>query len=351
MYINLLKQCRQHPEVYRHVIPLPGPFHLGLNAQEAMFDWFGPIVQHLWTAVFPGKRFVCVMQPLHRKFLLDLLCRAWKDARNSCLSLGIRRAHWPSEVSSILLFFEEYLPLSLDVYAIFLSGDFEAYEAALYRALQLFAQVGKVHYVQCILLYISTIDFWRTHHPAFFEAFRKNYHYTSEEEVEIFHSLIRKCTGPRCDLDTLVRRINFTGAMQETLMEWRDATDNKTHHGGLPVDHAQETVSAMSAAIKHMFEDVIQKDVALQEAENDKWTSAVLGEIPDRMLPIALQRKEWVYGYRGSSMHDIKVKHGGMLRLGQRTLCGHVVEKGTSCARCKEMMRILVTTVLSNCAL
>jgi len=103
--------------------------------------------------------------------------------------------HLSGDPACLLAFvlFEEYVPLCLDPYAIFLSGDLDAYERTLYRSLFLFAQLGKGHCVQCVLLFVATLQFWRDSCPTFFEAFRKSLQFTSEEEVEICHSRVRSC--------------------------------------------------------------------------------------------------------------------------------------------------------------
>jgi hypothetical protein len=347
MYWNMLKLVMQQPDAFSNVVPLPGAFHVMLNAQEAVLKWYRPIVEKLWAAAYPRHKLPWFEVALQRKYILDLLCRGWKDAREWCISLGIRRASWPVEISSIFLLFEEYVPLCLDLYAIFLSGDFDAYERALYRSLFLFAQLGKGHYVQCVLLFVATVQNWRDSCPAFFEAFRKFYKFTSEEEVETFHSRVRKCAVRHRTAEDLARTVNFAGASLGTVMDWCHAAGVKSHHGGLPLDHHPEAVSAVSEAIKRLFEKAMFAPRPAVYTGKSTWKSSVLGPFSDRMLPLAVQACKGLRGMIGIDISKHKVKHKGCVVLGQRTLCGHVVlEPGQACPQCTNMMREVSKNVL-----
>ena len=159
MYHVMQRVIRRHPFECRHVILVPGAFHIALNAQEALFMWFAPLLEPLYQSVFPGKLLRKVKRPLERKYILDLVLRGWMTVRDECLVMVSNGTTWPAELQVLLTLLDEYIPVSLDLYATFQAGDYDAYERILYRALFLFAQLGKHHYVSCVVEYMATVDF------------------------------------------------------------------------------------------------------------------------------------------------------------------------------------------------
>jgi hypothetical protein len=151
------------------MVPIPGVFHMGLNAQEAIFAWYQPVTSRLTSAVF-GKALLSVpLKALHRKYFLDLLINGWRLCRRDIL----RRMEEIQEgnIDAILLLnlFEEVVPVALDLYAAFLDGDSSLFESLLLRSLRIYAQLGKENYVNCLLLFIGTTEYWRTHFPEVHE--------------------------------------------------------------------------------------------------------------------------------------------------------------------------------------
>ena len=74
MYWNMLRLVMKQPDKFLHI---PGAFHVMLNAQQ----WYRSIVEKLWTAAYPENKLPWFEVALKCKYILDLLCRAWKDAR------------------------------------------------------------------------------------------------------------------------------------------------------------------------------------------------------------------------------------------------------------------------------
>jgi hypothetical protein len=352
-YRNLVRLIREFPSLLAHLLPLPGPFHVLLNAQQALYRYFGPLIRKLWSIAFPDKKLPHVMRPLRRKYFLDLLSRAWKDARAECIHLWVKYPLQPAEISALFLFFDEYLPLSLDLYSVFLAGDYDAYESMLYRALFLFAQVGKAHYVHCILLFIATVDHWRSTKPEFFEQFRRNYRYTSEEEVEIFHSILRRSTSQYRELDSFVRFVNFVGSTRESVEQWMKRTGVRSRRGGRPKDHTPEKAKELSVVIIGMFSRLIAGQRKTLPDGPGHWRSAELGQFDDRMLPLPLQRNRNMYGLRTIRLGAYKVEHSGILGFCSRTLCGHCIYDQTeACKQCAAMIRhIAVCAMRAVCRL
>jgi hypothetical protein len=167
VYRNLLRAVWCRPG-FENVVPIPGAFHIALNAQEALFEWFRPLFLRLWTAAYPKKKFPTPVPPLTRKTFLELLSRVWADTGERCMRHMRKLKEWPAEFVLLRNLFAELIPLSLDIYTVFLMGNFDQYEMMLYRAALLFAQLGKVHYVQCIFTFVATVEHWRRNRPDFF---------------------------------------------------------------------------------------------------------------------------------------------------------------------------------------
>jgi hypothetical protein len=66
-YIHLISRVLANPGKYQHVIPIPGAFHVGLNAQDGVLTHYRPVIDIVWSAVFPKKRLDPNPTPLERK--------------------------------------------------------------------------------------------------------------------------------------------------------------------------------------------------------------------------------------------------------------------------------------------
>jgi hypothetical protein len=130
-YSILLHIVHANPAQFGHLLPIPGAFHIGLNAQQGIFLHYQAVISEVWRTVFPKKKLPPEPSPLERKYALELVCEGWKKCRQYCLNLLANVDKTTFEAILMVQLFEEHLPLSLDVYAIFLSGDFSRYEASL----------------------------------------------------------------------------------------------------------------------------------------------------------------------------------------------------------------------------
>jgi hypothetical protein len=187
-------RCRR--EGFEHIVPLPGPFHMGLNMQQAVLEWFLPVLNPLWKSV-SGKFFDTPIPPLQRKNALDLLSRSWDRCRAPCVELADSGRYCAVEARMLVEVFDEIIPLSLDLYTCFLFGTWDEYEELLRRALHVFVQFGKVNYVHAVLLFLATVEHWRRTNPELYGCFTRNFHLFSEEEIELYHSTARNYAASR----------------------------------------------------------------------------------------------------------------------------------------------------------
>ena len=156
-YVAEMEAYREDPVKFGCIVPVPGAFHVGLNAQEGVFHWFSVVLEPLWKEV-SGKTFTIPMPPLQRKYVLDLSRKGWAICREKCTA-----AIWDKRQSAVEAFlltklFDDLIPVALDLYAVYLVGTIAEYERVLLRGLELFMQLGKLHYVLLAVLFVATIQ-------------------------------------------------------------------------------------------------------------------------------------------------------------------------------------------------
>jgi hypothetical protein len=343
-YSNLLRVVWYRPG-FENIVPIPGAFHIGLNLQEALYDHFDAILSRLWTAAYPGKKVVAEMPPLTRKSFLDLVCRAWKDTRSRCKRHLKSLAEWPVELVAMLNFFDELVPLSLDVYTFFLMGDYDQYEAILYRAALAFAQFGKIHYVQCLFTFLATVHHWRRNRPDFFDQFRKNFKYLSEEPVEVFNGTVKKW-AVKCRTSTLmVRAIRFSSFTADGMREWRLLTTKRCRGRRLCVETNPAITDTVSAEIRRLFSEAVRCKKGAVCVGKSKWASGLFGEISDRCFPLPLQDSRCLHGMPGVKVAKNESCCNGFVTARGLLTCGHVDTGAAICMQCKQIMQDISTVV------
>jgi hypothetical protein len=333
-------------------VPIPGAFHIGLNAQEGVFLNYLPVISSIWKAVFPKKKLPPQPSPLERKYALELACEVWKKCRGYCLHLLANVDKAPYEAIFLTQFFEEYLPISLDIYAIFLSGNFHLYEASLLRMLRMFIQFGKCNYVLCMSIFIAQLLHWKTHFPALHAQLQEKLRYLSEEEIEILNGMVRGHVRWKKTSAQVVRAINAWGTSMKMLRSWRPRKLRKHSIRARAVQLTAERVHTASKAVKALFAQVVtMAPQCTWDAAEGKWQSPALGTFADHALPYALQRAR--VRVRGCSAiaNDDRVQADGYLDPKQRRLCGHEKCRGAFCRACMESTLTVVREMMDQSVL
>jgi hypothetical protein len=345
----VFRLVRLHPEIFGHLVPLPGAFHIGLNAQQAIFKWYSPIVTILWGQV-SDTIVPLPLRPLQRKNVLDLLCRAWRQCRRSIVP-KIAAAKCGRDVIMLLHFFEEVLPVTLDVYSAFLDGDADLFEALLIRLLPIFAQFGKQNYVHALVLFVVITEHWRTNFREMHQKYRKAFNRFSEEEIELFHSTVRPCTNLCHDSEQLAARISVRGKMRDTVAEWNEALGVPEGGGGLCREWFADQEGKMKSAIVSLFEAAMTApDPTVQMGkEGWEWISPTFSAVNDRAYPLGLQKQECVYGLHYVDMSHEKIDIGSDGLAGAAlhlSGCGHPGRRGALCPACCIATRRVAVEVL-----
>ena len=190
-------------EDYVHgIVPIPGLFHIGLNAQDVIIKKFFHLLSSLWKRVFPRSRTelsitLMKIMPTMRKNFLGSLMNAW-DSVKSRISRMIQSRIESGEILpvqwvSLYAMFTEFLPISLDIYDCAMNGSeyWNDYHTLLFRALRMFARLGKKNYLALIIMWIGDLVYWKNYHPSLYKMVRCGLSMMSEEEIELFHSTVR----------------------------------------------------------------------------------------------------------------------------------------------------------------
>jgi len=341
----LLRLVRRNPAKYGHLIPIPGAFHVGLNAQEAIFLHYRPVLEKLYRAMFPGRNFPVYPTAMERKFVLEVIALGWKRCRGECLRRLALLDSIPLDAVVLVQLLDEFVPVALDVYAVFLSGNFQKYESILLRSLVMFLQLGKRNYVRCLSIFIGQLLHWQEKYPALYASLTENLRFLSEEEVEIFHSTIRaRIIGPK-DSEHLARFVNFCGARADMMQRWKGEPSESEGKQSWMRD-VDCFAAKSAAAVKALFNATILVDTPCHKTEGAAWQSAVLGTIGDHCLPYALQlARIRVRGCTGN-IHAHRVVCDGYLDSRAQRLCGHRRTRDRCCSECEAAVTQIATELL-----
>ena len=128
MYTNLRKWIVMNveKEYVNGIAPIPGFFHIGLNAQEVIIKKYFFLLSSLWKRVYPKSRTefsitTMKMMPTMRKNFLGSLMNAWNIVKSRILHSIQSRAEMgemlPVQWVSLHAMFVEFLPIFTTVHS------------------------------------------------------------------------------------------------------------------------------------------------------------------------------------------------------------------------------------------
>jgi len=347
VYWRMMEAVRTNTAEFGHFVPIPGAFHIGLNVQEAVLKWYREIMEPLWIAVTGKKRFPYPMKPIQRKYILELFSDAWARIRRQCLRSVRSCAVCPVEMLVLLQLFEEAIPVALDAYTTNLHGSYEAYEKMLLRSLRIFAQLGKENYVHCILMFVTTMEHLRLNAPAVYSQLTAQICRFVEEDIEIFHSMVRPFTYSHRTPLHLSLISNFFGARRHCIARWKSALGMRRKHGGMP-HGLKGGENKLASLIKALFEKCLHTRVWMKSINKDRWLSSALGTVNDRALPLPLQKGKGIYGLKSCDLGDMKVCTPGFVNCRHTHYCGHARLRGGGCSECVHLVESMARQVLQG---
>jgi len=335
----------------RHLVPLPGVFHMGLNAQEAVFTIFKDILSTLCGDVFGRPMLSLPLKPLHRKYFLDLITVGWRLCRREVLRNIETAAVGSVDIIVLLNLFEEIVPVAVDIYSAYLAGDVPLFESLLMRSLRVFSQLGKERYVNCLLLYIMITEHWRSSHPEVYEKYTGSLSSFGEEEIELFHANVRPCTSRVRSSKQLARAITLHGATEAQKQEWLDVMGVPPAAGGHCREHIPDLDVKMKQSISKLFAHALECRSPTARAQEDAegWVSPTLGKLNDRVFPIPLQRCTHLYKLPTVDVSKFKMQNEGWLSFRDIAVCGHPRGRTRDgCTECGKMLTYIAEEVIAG---
>ena len=213
----------------------------------------------------------------------------------------------------------------------------------------MFIQMEKCNYVQCISIFVAQLMHWRLHFPALYGHLCKELRYCSEEEIEIFHSMIRKHVRGRKTVEQVVSEVSAWGASMQTLRTWKHPKGHKSHHRTKARQLTPEIVLASCRAIKGLFASVVTSDSRCVPGEKlNQWVSPVVGTFGDHLLPYALQHASVRLKGCAGIRHEDRAESQGFVDPSCRGLCGHTRTGTTSCSECMSSTMQVVREMMTQ---
>ena len=192
------------------LVPLPGIFQIALNLQMGVIESFGFLFSQLWRAAFPrsiafAADRVDTMPAARRAALLRIVDEAWWTVRAHAIDM-FRYALVPIEYWVLIHVFDWLVPLSLDFYGAVLDGDLATFHRLLGSAWRAFAHMKKTNYTRLTLLLLTDLRYWGQCRPDIIAVVRECLPCLGEEEIEMFHSVIRRWIHPGEEANDFVER-------------------------------------------------------------------------------------------------------------------------------------------------
>ena len=326
----------QYTDGFDWMIAIPGIFHIGLNAQLALLKRYSSLISYLWCRVFNIPFHAQSLRPNRRKHLLTTLWCAWKyvaeDKFKELEKLMKYRSELkgnpncvPIEWIAAKEFFENLLPLAVNVYDDLFAGDMQCGMDMMDDVYRMFMQLGSTNYVKLHVQFKRDIEYWKNNRPDAFDLLEKYWSkQLSEETIEIYHSVIRPFANLRKegDEDAMCKRIKFMWANRKLIRpagNVRKGRQKKQTQRALNFSEDSillgsfDCVEKFGEAIMTYFESLLHIFESPEGLESEysgqrkKWKTKTIPEFDDCMLPLCLQGNNWLPGGMNINIRNYKV--------------------------------------------
>lgn len=342
--------CVESGSIPNSVVPLPGGFHISLNLQEAVFENYGPVLEIMWKLIHADTGFSfqsCLRRPLRRKFFLDLVNESWIRVREGVIQSLDSVQCGSVEINILMSMFEQVVPLSCCIYAAQLMGDLDCYVHMLCRALPVFLQLNKSHYVSCCSKLLSDLGYWKEKRPDVYSFAESKIQFLSEEEIEIAHSYIRPLVKDAPKASAAVTKVRYLDYVWEEQTEFAKSLGSGKRRSGHCLNERSWLSGdglgrKMDDAVADLFKRILVCGGAVYIPSKKSWRTVNLGIMKDKALPLPLQMRN------AKLIPDEMVRHRGTLsNFQERRFCGHKSQT-LECSTCKTMYSRLLMSACSE---
>ena len=182
------------------LIPMIGPLHIDLNADENLVLNYLPFLKTVYESLFPNRVLAEHPKPWRIQFILEIVYGGWTLIRRSVKAIF----HKCKDVQygTLLNFLDNYCPLVLSSYNIlFKTNNFPKYYESIIRIWIMMYTLHRHHYRKSLLIWLSFIKFWEGNDfsQGIINIFKNHLNIVDESVIEYVHSIIRRHTTDGAD--------------------------------------------------------------------------------------------------------------------------------------------------------
>lgn len=157
---NIARTELVHLEQLLSLIPMIGPLHIDLNADEDLVLNYLPFLKIVYNLLFfPNRVLAEHPKPWRIQFILEIVYGGWTLIRRSVKAIF----HKCKDVQygTLLNFLDNYCPLVLSSYNIlFKTNNFSKYYESIVRMWIMMYCFRRHHYRKSLLIWLSFVKFW-----------------------------------------------------------------------------------------------------------------------------------------------------------------------------------------------
>ena len=186
------------------LVPLIGPLHIDLNADEDLVLNYHPFVKSLYESLFPSRFLAEKPKPWRIQFILEIIYGGWTLIRRTVKAVFSNCKDL--QYGTLLNFLDNYCPTVLCSYSIlFKTNDFSNYYDSIIRMWVMMYCFRRHHYNKSLLIWLFLVKYWEGNEfcTDIFNLFNNHLNIIDESVVEYVHSVIRRHTKDGASEKTL----------------------------------------------------------------------------------------------------------------------------------------------------
>ena len=216
---NLTSNTPVPQEELLSLMPLIGPLHIDLNADEDLLLNYHPFIKSLYELLFPNRILAEKPKPWRIQFILEIIYGGWTLIRRSVKAVFQKCKD--VQYGTLLNFLDNYCLTVLCSYSIlFKTNYFYNYYESIIRMWVMMYCFRRHHYRKSLLIWLFLVKYWENNEfcNEIFNLFKNHLNIIDESVVEYVHSVIRRHTADGASEKTLsetLKAIFGCGARQE----------------------------------------------------------------------------------------------------------------------------------------
>ena len=210
----------RHP--IQGLIPMIGPLHIGLNAQEDVMVVYHSFFKYVYEGIFTSSKLADNPKTWRVSLIFEIVYGGWLEIRSAVLETF--QFCKSTELSWLLILLDNYLPLVLSIYSVtFKLNKFSEYKNAMVRVWTMFLCFKRKNYNKTPLIWLSQMEYWQKNNMKLFQLYSNNLAGIDEYRVENTHSIIRGNTNKQDTPEALSKKAKALFASKRTLHNFKSS--------------------------------------------------------------------------------------------------------------------------------